>query len=132
MVRRLFAGGRWMRTLAENPTSGKLRFFGPRHQDNSTPNRGEIVSKKGVRASQQLIPSLARDTTPFIYWRNWVSLLNAVGLSEIVNTDTRDQRVTGRGSRYTAIVQHPITRHEGLLWNRNRAIYAHSEFYWSW
>jgi hypothetical protein len=65
---RLAAGGRWIRTPAENPTRGKLRLSGPRHQDNSTPNRGEIVSKKGVRASQQLIPSLARDTAPFIYW----------------------------------------------------------------
>ena len=26
-------------------------------------------------------------------------------------------------------VQHPITRHTGLLWNGNRAINAHSEFY---
>jgi len=41
-------------------------FSGPRHQDNSTPNRGEIVSKKGVRASEQLIPSRTRDTAPFI------------------------------------------------------------------
>src|ERR1700732_2059568 len=57
---RLPAGGRWIRTLAKNPTQGKLRLSGPRHQDNSTPNRGEIVSKKGVRASQRLIPSLAR------------------------------------------------------------------------
>jgi hypothetical protein len=43
---RLSPGGRWIRTLAKNPTQGKLRLSGPRHQDNSTPNRGEIVSKK--------------------------------------------------------------------------------------
>jgi hypothetical protein len=41
-------------------------FPGPRHQDNSTPNRGEIVSKKGARASHRLIPSRTRDTAPFI------------------------------------------------------------------
>ena len=77
-----------------------------------------------------MIPSLVRDTVPFICLGTGVSLPKAAArLSEIVNTDTRDQRVTGRGSRYTAIVQHPITRHEGLLWNRNRAIYTHSEFY---
>ena len=77
------AGGRWIRTLAKNPTLGKLRLSRPRHQRNSTTNVGEIVSKKGGRAGQQLIPSLARNTAPFIYWGNWVSLLNAVGLSEI-------------------------------------------------
>jgi len=82
-VRGRTAGERWIRTLGENPTWGKLRLSGPHHQRNSTPNRGEIVSKKGVRASQQLIPSLARDTAPFIYLGTGVSLLNAAGLSEI-------------------------------------------------
>jgi hypothetical protein len=57
-----------------------------------------------------------------------VSLPKAARLSEIVNTDTRDQRVTGRGSQYTAILQHPITRHKGLLWNRNRAIHTLPSF----
>jgi hypothetical protein len=123
------SGGRWIRTLAENPTQGILRLSGPRHQHNSTPTRGKIVPKKGQGASQRLIPSLARDTAPFICGGNWVSLPKAARLSEIVNTDTRDQRVTGRGSRYTVIVQHPITRHGGLLWNRNRAIHTQSEFY---
>jgi hypothetical protein len=90
---------------------------------------GEIVSKKRSGANPRLIPSLIRDTAPFICLGTGVSLPTAARLSEIVNTDTRDQRVTGRGSRYTAIVQHPITRHEGLLWNRNRAIHTHSEFW---
>jgi hypothetical protein len=86
--------------------------------------------RHGVRAaSRRLIPSRARNTAPFICLGTGVSLPKAARLSAIVNTDTRDQRVTGRGSRYTAIVQHPITRHQGLLWNRNRAIHTHSEFY---
>jgi hypothetical protein len=49
-------------------------FPGPRNRRNSTPSRAKIVSKKGVRSGQRLIPSLARDTAPLIYWRNWVSL----------------------------------------------------------
>jgi hypothetical protein len=73
-------------------------FPGPRHQHNSTPNRGEIVSKKGAPASQRLIPSLAHDTAPFICWGNWVSLLNAVGLSEIPTQTTGVGR-TGTGHK---------------------------------
>jgi len=84
------AGEKWIRTLAGNQTLGKLRLSGPRHRRNSTPNQDKIVSKKddqGRRGSAS-IPSLARDTAPFICWGNWVSLLNAAGLSEITIADT--------------------------------------------
>jgi len=69
-----------------------------------------------------LIPSLARDTAPFICLGTGVSLPKTARLSEIVNTDTATSAslIVGRDT---------LTRHEGLLSNVEQATYAHSEFY---
>ena len=37
-----------------------------------------------------MIPNFARDAAPFIYWGKRVLLLDAAGLSEIPDADTRD------------------------------------------
>jgi hypothetical protein len=58
-------------------------FPGSRNRRNSTPSRGKIVSKKGVR-SEPAVDSEPRSRYRTAYLlAHWVSLPNAVGLSEI-------------------------------------------------
>jgi class 3 adenylate cyclase len=69
---------------------------------------GAAQERGVVGETPNLAARLQGLAAPFICLGTGVSLPKAARLSEIVNTDTRDQHVTGRGSRCTAIVQHRL------------------------